>query len=382
MRSPGWLGLSVLIAASVSQAQVASPPQRKEAATHYQRGVSLSKDGDFQAALAEFRAAHQAAPSFEVLFNIAFCERRTFKYGQSLRTFAEYLKQGGAKVAADRRAAVAKEIEAIRALTAPIAVIVEGEPASISVDGEREGSTPLIDFIPLGPGKHVVRAEREGDVAEERAIEVVSGQAQAVQFKLRSLTRPMEVVIETRPAGAIVSVDGDVGAASPRTVQLKPGTHEMVARLAGHSPARTDVVVQPGEPRNVKLELVAVNAGVVAVPSRPFPVVGVSLLSAGLIAGGLGVYFAAQASAASSQVTTFARPGAVTWDQQWANTERAGLDQQLAARVLFGGGGALALSGVIAIIINAVAEPVKPTAATLLILPSPTGATASCVVSF
>lgn len=381
MRSPRWLGVSFLIAASVSHAQVASPTQRKEAATHYQRGVSLSKEGDFPAALAEFRAAYQAAPSFEVLFNIGFCERRTFKYGQALRTFAEYLKQGGAKVAGERRAAVAREIEAIRALTAPIAVIVEGEPAAISVDGEREGSTPLTDFIPLGPGKHVVRAEREGDVAEERTIEVVSGQAQAVQFKLRSLSRPVEVVIETRPAGALVSIDGAVGAASPRTVQLKPGTHELVARLEGHAPARTDVVVQPGEPRNVKLELLAVSPVGVTAPSRPFPVLGVSLLSAGLVAGGFGVYFAVQSSTASSQVTTFARSGAVTWDQQWAKTERAGLDQQLAARLLLGGGGALALSGVIAIIINAVAEPTKPTA-TLLIVPSPTGATASCVVSF
>lgn len=381
MRSPAaWLGLWFLIAAS-AQAQVATPAQRKEAATHYQRGVALSKDGDFSAALAEFRAAHQAAPSFEVLFNIGFCERRTFKYGQALRTFAEYLKQGGAKVAAERRAAVAKEIEAIRALTAPVAVIVEGEPASITVDGEREGLTPLTDFIPLGPGKHVVRAEREGDVAEERTIEVVSGQAQAVQFKLRSLTRPVEVVIETRPTGALVSIDGDAAAAAPRTVQLKPGTHEVVAKLEGHSPARTDVVVQPGEPRSVKLELLALAPVAVAAPSRPFPVLGVSLLSAGLIAGGLGVYFAIQSSTSSSQVTTFARPGAVTWDQQWANTERAGLDQQLAARVLFAGGGALALSGVIAIILNAVAEPVKPTAR-LLIVPSPTGATASCVVSF
>ena len=128
----------MLIAAS-AQAQVASPSQRKEAATHYQRGVSLSKEGDFPAALAEFRAAYQAAPSFEVLFNIGFCERRTFKYGQSLRTFAQYLRLGGEKVAADRRAAVAKEIETIRSLTAPVAVIVEGEPAKIFVEPGKAG---------------------------------------------------------------------------------------------------------------------------------------------------------------------------------------------------------------------------------------------------
>lgn len=377
------LVLSVLLISASAQAQTATPAQRKEAATHYQRGVALSKEGDFPAALAEFRAAYQAAPSFEVLFNIGFCERRTFKYGQALRTFAQYLKWGGEKVAAERRTAVAKEIEQVRALTAPVAVIVEGEPASITVDGEKEGQTPLTDMIPLGPGKHVVRAEREGDVGEERTIEVISGQAQAVQFSLKSLTRPVAVAFETRPVGALISIDAEAGAPSPRTVQLKPGSHEVVARLEGYTPTRTDVVVQPGQPRTVTLELLAVAPVITQAPARPFPVVGVSLLSAGVIAAGLGILFAVQATNSAAEVTAFTRPGGVTWDVQWGNTERAGQQQQLAARLLFAGGGALALSGVIVAFITALSEPgsAKPTARFLL-APTTQGASASCVVSF
>lgn len=377
--------------ASVSFAKPKAPKpedpaaaQRKEAGLHYQRGVALSKEGDFAAALAEFRAAYQAAPSFEVLFNIGFCERRTFKYGQAQRTFAEYLKEGGDKVPAERRAAVAKEIEQIRSLTAPIAIIVEGEPAKITVDGESEGTTPLSDMVPLGPGKHVVKAEREGDVTEERTIEVVSGQAQAVQFSLKSLSRPVEVVLETKPTGALVSIDGEAAAPSPRTVQLKPGTHEVVARMEGHTPARTDVVVQPGQPRSVTLELLAVAPVITQAPARPFPVVGVSLLSAGLISAGFGVFFAVKATTAANEVSAFTRQGAVTWDVQWGNTERDGKQAQLAAQLLLAGGGALAVSGVIAIFVSAFAEPAAPAkpAARLLLVPSPHGASASCVVSF
>jgi hypothetical protein len=369
----------VLIAAS-ALAQGATPAQRKEAATHYQRGVALSKEGDYPAALAEFRAAYQSAPSFEVLFNIGLCERRSFKYGQALRTFAQYLKQGGEKVPAERRAAVAKELEAVRALTAPIAVIVEGDPAQITVDGEKEGSTPLAEFVPLGPGKHVVRAEREGDVAEERTIEVVSGKAQAVQFALKSLTRAVEVTLETRPAGALVSIDGEPGAPSPRTMSLKPGTHEVVARLEGYNPARTDVVVQPGQPRSVKLELVVAGPGAGG-PSRPFPVLGVSLLSAGLISGGLGVFFAVQATGTASSVTAFARPGAVTWDAGWVKTERAGQQQQLLGQILLSAGGALVASGLVATFLTAFSEPARPTAF-FFVVPSAQGVSASCVTSF
>jgi hypothetical protein len=112
---------------------------------------------------------------------------------------------------------------------------------------------------------------------------------------------------------------------------------------------------------------------------------GVSLLSAGLISAGVGVFFAVKASTAANEVTAYTRQGAVTWDVQWGNTERDGKQAQLAAQLLLAGGGALAVSGVIAIFVTAFAEPApapaKPTAR-LLIVPSPHGASASCVVSF
>ena len=130
------------------------------------------------------------------------------------------------------------------------------------------------------------------------------------------------------------------------------------------------------------LELLSLGPSVQpAAPSRPFPVAGVSLLSAGLISGGLGVFFALRASSASSEVTAFARPGAVTWDATWVKTERAGQQEQLAAQLLFGGGGALVISGVIATFVSAFSEPGKPTAQ-LLIMPTAQGVTASCAVSF
>jgi hypothetical protein len=370
-----WIAVAVFISAS-AQAEV-TPAQRKEAATHYQRGVALSKDGDYAAALAEFRAAYDAAPSFEVLFNIGLCERRTFRYGQALRTFAAYLEQGGAKVPGERRKAVAQEIEQVRALTAPVAVIVEGEPATIFIDGEHEGTTPFTDLVPLGPGKHVLRAERAGDQPEERAITVVSGQAQAVQFSLKSLSRPVEVRLETRPVGALVSIDGAAAGAAPLTVSLPPGTHEVTARLDGYTSARTDVIVQPGQPRSVALELVALPAA--APPPGKFPVLGVSLLSAGLVSGGLGIFFAVKANAAETAVNGFVRMPGATWTDDWARTERVAKEQQLAAQLLLGGAGALGVAGLVATFVTVFSEPSAPKVS---IIPTPSGVSASCVVSF
>ena len=71
----------------------------------------------------------------------------------------------------------------------------------------------------------------------------------------------------------------------------------------------------------------------------------------------------------------------MTWNADWATTERTAQQRQLAAQLLLAGGGALALSGVVATFISAFAGPGKPTAS-LLVIPTAQGASASCVVSF
>lgn len=339
----------------------AAPSARQEAGTHYQRGISLYKESNYSAALSEFKAAYAALPSWEVLFNIGLCQRRLFQYGQAIQTFTRYLAAGGAKVPKDRRAAVDQELQQIRALTAPIAVIVKGAPAKVLVDGEALGATPLTEMVLLGPGKHVIRAEREGCSPDEKAIEVVSGQAQAVELDPRSLTAPGKVSVECTPATAMVAVDNGAERSCPFEVDLPPGTHELVARADGHALLRTEVIVQPTEPRAVKLSLVPMAA-----PSRPFPVLGVSLLAGGVAAAGVGAVFALLARSASNEVSQLSSMGG-TWDLTAAATESAGKRDTALAWSLIGAGSALAATGIVLIAIN----PGSSTEVSLI--PGPTG---------
>lgn len=313
-----------------------TPAAKKEAGTHYQRGVGLYKEANYGAALAEFRAAQQAVPSFEVLFNIGLCERRLFKYGQAIRTLNTYLQEGGPKVPKDRRAAVAQELEQIRQLTAPVAVIVAGAPAKLLVDGELYGTTPLTEMVPLGPGQHVVRAERDGHAPDEKRIEVVSGQPQAVQLEPRSLTAPVAVTIESDPPGALVSIDGAAALKVPATHPIAPGNHEFVARLDGYAPSRSDVEVKPGEPRSVRVALVALPP---PPAPRPFPKLGVSLLGGGVVLGAVGGVFAWQANAAGQKVAALAKSNG-TWDPSWARVEASGKQFNTVAWALLGTGAA------------------------------------------
>lgn len=341
--------------------QAAVPDERKEASGHYQRAVALYKDGDFQAALLEFRTAYELAPSYEVLFNMALCQRRLFNYALAMRTLDQYLMEGGSRIAAERRDAVAREREAIRALTAPVAIIVDGKPATISVDGEKVGQTPLQDLLVLSVGKHKVRAEREGSTPDERVIELRSGQALSVQLAPVSLTEPVELTIECATPTTSVSLDQGSAVSCPTVLSLVPGNHELLARAEGFVTSRTEVSVQPGQVRKV-------TVGELVPRPPPFPLVGVSLMGGGVVVGGVGLAFALMASANAQRTSTLVRSGG-PWDAAAIGNEATGQRNSWLGWTFLGvGAGALA-AGVVALVV----QVKNPAPVTVSLVPVPGG---------
>lgn len=342
-----------VFAQSAAQAKKEAAAKKAEAADHYKKGVALFKEGDFGAALAEFRAAYQAVPSFEVLYNLGLTERRLFKYGQAVRTLNRYLEEGGKKVPADRRVSVESELSQIRTLTSKVTVKVEGAPATIFADGEEVGKTPLAEPILLGPGKHSIRGVREGDPDAEQTFELASGGALEVvlSFKPKAPQGPVEITVETDPRDAVLMLDGKLAGLSPTKLELTPGSHELIAELDGYQSTRTDVVVEPGKPRTVKLKLVAGGASAGASGPGRFPVVGAILFGVGVVAGGFGVLFAVQSGNASKQVSEFYRIGG-PWDSMRAGVEAAGQRDQVLAAALIATSAVAVVGGVIATIVT------------------------------
>lgn len=354
---------------------------KKEAAVHYKRGVEFYKENNFSAALSEFRAAYQQAPNYEVLLNVGLCERRLFQYGRALATFNRYLIEGGDRVTDDRRAAVNQEIEQVRSLTAPIAVIVNGAPAKLLIDGEFYANTPLVELVPLGSGRHVLRAERPDEKPDEQTIEVVSGVTQAVTLTPKSLKEPVVVTIETEPAGAMATLADGAAVKTPAEVKVVPGTHELVVRAEGYTPSRSDVIVSPGEPRRVRVTLVPVPAARVD-PPKKFPVAGVVIAAAGVALAGGGLAFALQAKSASAQVGSFVTTGG-TWTDSLAKVEASGQRDQTLALVFFGAGGAAVLGGLVVSLVTLFARPEEPSRVAFFFSPDFRGGVVSgCAWSF
>ena len=327
-------------------------PASQEAAVRYQRGIALYKDGDYSAALAEFRAAYRALPSWEVLYNIGLCERRLYRYGDAVKNLESYLSQGGARVPKDRRDAVAKELSEIRALTAIVTINVPGEPADVSIDGEPMGSSPFKTPFLLGPGKKVFRASREGQMPAEKSEEIVSGtQVTIVLNPKQKPTEPGILALEAQPKGAVISVDGKLQGTGPLTLTLEPGGHLITAEAPGYQAYRQEVTLAEGQKREVSVIL----DPEVTARKKAFPVACVVVGGVGLAAIGGSIALNLSATAASKTVSELFQTGG-TWDAKLAKIEKDGQSSEAWSIVVGVAGGVALTTGVILTLITLSAE--------------------------
>src|SRR6185369_13528930 len=105
---------------AISSTAEAAPTkeQQHEAATRFKKGIELFKEGDYQAALIEFRRANEIAPNYAVLYNIGQVYFQLQDYAGALTALERYLSEGGKNVPTARRTEVEKDIEKLKSRVA------------------------------------------------------------------------------------------------------------------------------------------------------------------------------------------------------------------------------------------------------------------------
>jgi len=349
MRARGLAILLVLVPLVAPAADRASAASREQAAAHFQLGIAFYKSGDFQAALAEFNAAYKAAPSWAVLFNIGIAERRLYRYGDAVRTLNRYLEEGGKAVPRARRDEVRRELSEVRALVAEVTVSVEGAPAEVLVDGVGGRTSPLREPLLLGPGRHVVRAERGVDEVAEESLELVSGTKVALALAPRPRPAALATLaIDSAPPRALVSVDGAAAGPAPVKSRLPAGGHLVTAELSGYEPGRIEVVLAPGQERSLQVSLLPVRIK----RERKLFVPGVALVGTGVALLGGGLYMGLNAQASAKQVSDLFQTGGV-WSEENQRIEAAGQRQATwSLGLTVGGAAALAVGGVLTALLS------------------------------
>jgi len=134
--------------------------------------------------------------------------------------------------------------------------------ARVSVDGRDVGATPLT-LDTLAPGSHVVRITHQGYVAAERRVRIGSNQpAQSIEVDLVAARAAREaapppaapertsgsLMVDSRPAGARVFVDGTLVGTTPFLMDaIAAGDHAVRMELDGFNPWTASTKVVGGE---------------------------------------------------------------------------------------------------------------------------------------
>ncbi|MBL9022204.1 MAG: tetratricopeptide repeat protein [Myxococcales bacterium] len=168
---------------------------RDDAKTRYLKGVDLFEEGDFQAALIEFKRSYECVPNFNVLYNIGQVYFQLQDYANALKTLSQYLDDGGKRIPQTRRSEVERDVEKLRARVATVTIKVSQPGADVFVDDVKIGTSPLPGPITVSSGKRKFDATKSGFRSTPKTEEI-AGQENR------------EVVIDLQPSTTVINVGG------------------------------------------------------------------------------------------------------------------------------------------------------------------------------
>jgi tetratricopeptide (TPR) repeat protein len=141
-----------------------------------QQGVTAFKEGRYRDALVFFREARRLGGPSSELWNIARCYQRLDEGEEAMKAIDEYLAQPD--VTAEEKNDAQREGQLLRARPSSLAIVSTPNGASVVIDGQSFGATPLSTEIL--PGSHTIIL-RSGGKEERRQVEAKFGRALVVQ---------------------------------------------------------------------------------------------------------------------------------------------------------------------------------------------------------
>ena len=188
------LASAVAVVPSVARAQQSGVAEGR---TRFTRGIDLYKEGNFHAALAEFRAAYAAAPSFRIHYNLGQTLYQLQDYAGAVRAFEQYLAEGGDKIDADRKKEVDADLAKLRPRVAQLTLVVNIPGAEVTIDDEPRGKV-LKDALLVSAGRRRVAVTASGYQTETRVLDVAGTQRLELKFELKPVAGAVAAPTDNR----------------------------------------------------------------------------------------------------------------------------------------------------------------------------------------
>ena len=296
--------------------QAARAGVKEEARKHYDRAVELVDDGQLEGAIVEFQRSYDLTHYFAVLYNIGQVFVSLARPVEAVDAYERYLADGGKKVPAARRSEVEQEIARQKARIATVEVRGLPAGATVRLDGNEIGRSPMPGPVRVGVGKHTIAASADGYDPAETAVTVAGEDQKVIELRL---TKHAVDAPSLPPPARVASAEPGAPAVASRTIYYVP-------------------VAQPTRPMS-NIRLLGILSGVAGL--------------AGIGAGGV-CWWVAKTRNDESNANRMSNPAN-------ADTLRgeAG-DYVTAGNTLFIAGGALTVLGVVLFFVGAPDAPAAP----------------------
>lgn len=232
--------------------------RERQATEHFMRGVKLTQEKAWDAALAEFEESIKLLPKKSAVRNAAICLRELQRYDEALLMWERLVRDFGAKLTPEDRNQADQAIAELKTLTGYLVITSNVADATVVVNGRERGRTPLKENVLVPIGTSIVKVSKEGYATFEGRPRVVAGPPIGVDARLDPLARAGRItVVEEKGLEVPVEIDGAIVGKTPYSGAIAPGGHVVILKGEGNlgtQPAAVTIEVDKNTPLRLSLE--------------------------------------------------------------------------------------------------------------------------------
>jgi tetratricopeptide (TPR) repeat protein len=229
-------------------------PNMRRAREHFEEGLRLAEREFWGPAAAEFEVSLRLHPTAPALLNQAICYQELFRYTQALSAFERYLSDYGEGLSEARRARVQERIREIRSMLGQVEVFVTVGGATVIVDGERVGTSPLPSPLMLPSGQHRIEAQLDGYQTAQATVWASPREPQTIQLELTRVPQQGLLRVTTNTPGAMIAIDDHEVEGPIFEGLVSEGQHRIVVTAEGYEDAVELVDIAAGGQQALTLD--------------------------------------------------------------------------------------------------------------------------------
>jgi len=227
-----------------------------EARADYDAAKVLFSAKDYAGAEVKFASAYEHSRDARLLYNMAACEKSLKHYARAMELLRRYESDGraaGSLSPSDLQEAD-RLLETFHSFVGSVRVTVNEAGASVAVDGEEVGTSPLAKNLALDLGDHRVAITKRGFVPFETRMTISGPTLIAVDATLGREVHEGVITIHASEGNAI-ALDGKVVATGEWTAHVPSGGHTLTVTADGMRSFQSELLVEDGRSRTINVAL-------------------------------------------------------------------------------------------------------------------------------